>query len=219
MNILVTKPMEELQELESFLKKTSCRLIAQSFIQFELVEARFPLNYDAIFFGSKNAYRFFAQQIDLPKNVAVACIGETTRNLLEKAGVTVDFYGTHAGNPDLVAMELKQWLGDRKMLIPLSDVSNRSMSRQIPTAQCKEVIVYRTKSIATSIQEQLDWVVFTSPSNLRGFLASNEVSLTTKTIAWGKTTEKAMKSFQIHVDFVLENSSEAELIELLASKL
>lgn len=219
MNILVTKPIEELQELESFLNKISCRLIAQSLIQFELVEATFPLNYDAIFFGSKNAYRFFAQQIDLPKNVAVACIGETTRNLLEKAGVTVDFYGTHAGNPDLVAMELKQWLGDRKMLIPLSDVSNRSMSKQIPTAQCKEVIVYRTKSIATSIQEQLDWVVFTSPSNLRGFLASNEVSLTTKTIAWGKTTEKAMKSFQIHVDFVLENSSEAELIELLASKL
>lgn len=219
MNILVTKPADELQQLESFLKKKACKLIAQSFIQFELVPATFPSHYDVIFFGSKNAYRFFAQQIDLPKNVAVACIGETTRNLLEKLGVNVDFYGMNAGNPDQVAMELKQWLGDRKLLIPLSDVSNRSMSKQIPIAQCEEVVVYRTKSIATSIQEQLDWVVFTSPSNLRGFLASNKVSPTTNTIAWGKTTEKAMKSYQIRVDFVLENSSEAELVELLASKL
>ena len=116
-------------------------------------------------------------------------------------------------------MELVKWLGHRTVLIPLSDVSNRSMSKQIPTTQCKEVVVYRTKSIAKSIQEQLDWVVFTSPSNVHGFLLSNQVNPTTKTVAWGNTTAQAMREKQIRVDFVLADSSETELIDLFTSEL
>lgn len=219
MNVLITKPIAELQQLGSFLARRNCSLIAQSFIEFELVNATFTAAYDAIFFGSKNAYRFYTQQADLPKHVLVACIGETTRNVLAKAGVHVDFYGTHAGKPDEVALELVKWLGHRTVLIPLSDVSNRSMSKQIPAAQCEEVVVYRTKSIAKSIQEQLDWVVFTSPSNVHGFLLSNQVNPMTKTVAWGNTTAQAMRDKQIRVDFVLADSSETELIDLLRTEL
>ena len=57
-----------------------------------------------------------------------------------------------------------------------------------------------------------DYYVFTSPSNLEGYLALNSLPKNAKVIAWGKTTEKACFKNSITPCYTLENATEKELV-------
>ena len=214
-SVLITKELFEVPLLEKFCAKNKMDLIANSFIRFSLVQAEIPVNIEAVFFGSKRAVEFFLLQSDLPVSCKVACIGETTKNYIENLGIEVDFCGSKAGDPEFVAQELKEWLGKRKLHIALSDQSNRSMSKLLPEYQVDEFIVYQTISDPKPMPDAPDLIIFTSPSNLNGFLVENQISSRSKVIAWGKTTEKALNAVNIHPDLVLQQATESELIEIL----
>jgi len=61
----------------------------------------------------------------------------------------------------------------------------------------------------------LDFIIFTSPSNVNGFLFDNSISDYCKIIAWGKTTENHLISKGFKVNYTLNTASENELIEIL----
>lgn len=214
--LLITRPLEEVPMLEAFCAERNIRLIAESFIRFEAVKAEIPSSMETLFFGSSRAVDFFLAQSAIPANCEIACIGPATASYLEQKGYRVHFSGEKAGNPDEVAEALKVWLGNRKLYIAQSAQSNRSMAKALPAEQVHEIVVYQTITVSKTVDVPLDHLIFTSPSNLEGFLISNSISPETKITAWGKTTEKALKNKGYQPYFVLKEASEAELISILS---
>jgi uroporphyrinogen-III synthase len=214
-NVLITKKGDEVSELKNFCGENNMQLICNSFIDFEIVKAEIPKNYDWIFFGSKRAAYYFLQQAEIPKNCKVACIGAKSKLHLEKMGIAVDFFGHESGNPESVANELKNQIKTNFLLVPISNVSNHSIAAVFPKKQVSEVVVYNTKNKTRKIIEKLDFIIFTSPSNVNCFLIDNVISDYCKIIAWGKTTENHLISKGFKVNYTLNTASENELIEIL----
>jgi uroporphyrinogen-III synthase len=75
--------------------------------------------------------------------------------------------------------------------------------------------VYETIINSKIIEQQFDYIVFTSPSNVEGFLKENTISETTKVIAWGETTKRCLMEHQLEVWRTLKSASEEELIEIV----
>jgi len=214
-NVLITKTGDEVSELKKFCDENNMQLICNSFIDFEIVKAEIPKNYEWIFFGSKRAAYYFLLQAEIPKNCKVGCIGKKTKSHLEKMGIEVDFFGQESGNPEAVANELKNQIKTNSLLVPISNVSNHSIASVLPKNQVSEVVVYNTKNKTKKVSEKLDFIIFTSPSNVNGFLFDNSISDYCKIIAWGKTTENHLISKGFKVNYTLNTASENELIEIL----
>lgn len=214
--LFISKSDDQLSvELKQFCIERKIELIAHSFLRFSPVISKIPTDYDAVFFGSPRAVDFFLQQFTISESIQLACIGSGTKAYLEKRGYRVDFHGKEAGNPDEVARNLKNWLGEKTLLVARSTISNQSMAKQIPAEQLFDVMVYHTEIVPKQLAKTAEVLVFTSPSNFSGYISKNEILPTQKIIAWGKTTAEKMMQSGRTPDFTLKNSSEIELIAWL----
>ena len=196
-----------------FCSQHNIELNAKSLIAFNAVEHDDEINADVVFFSSPRSVDFFYKSLK-DKNVSLAVLGSGTARRLNELGFSADFAGSASGNPEAVAEEFLSWLGDRTVLFPLSSRSNRSISRHVPTAQLKEVVVYETVNTPEKIDVSQIYV-FTSPSNVEAFLSQNALPGDAVVIAWGKTTEKRMLEQGMRPTFVLETSSLRELEQVL----
>lgn len=213
--LFISKDRKEVEELSIFCEKENIELIAISQIKFSFVPFQIQSAFDVIFISSIRAAKFFLQQEKIRENVQIACIGSVTASKLKDIGIQVDFIGEKAGSPKDVAEDFKNWLGNRKVLIPCSDISNRSVAGILQKEQVEEVIVYRTKNDCKTVEESSVYV-FTSPSNFKSFLTCNSLSVSAKIIAWGQTTELAIKKTGYEVIHTLSNSDSKELLEFLS---
>src|SRR5690606_17745061 len=75
------------------------------------------------------------------------------------------------------------------------------------------VQVYETKINAATVEE-CDLYVFTSPSNIKGFLLNNPLP-SKPTISWGETTSKVLMQQGFEIFKELDISSIDNLIEIL----
>ena len=214
--LFISKSEDQISvELKQFCIERKIELISHSFLRFSMIDAVFPPKFDAVFFGSPRAVDFFLQQFTISDSIQLACIGSETKAHLEKLGYRVDFHGKEAGNPDEVARNLKNWLGEKTLLVARSTISNQSMAKQIPAEQLHDVVVYHTEIVPQQLEKTAEMLVFTSPSNFSGYISENEILPTQKIIAWGKTTaEKIIQSGRTP-DFTLKNATESELIAWL----
>ncbi len=199
--------------MPSYCAANELELVAQSLIRFEGIPFTVTKPYEVLFFGSIRAVHFFLAHAEIPKGVAVACIGSVTAQRIQALGIHVDFIGEKSGQPEQVAASFLGWVGQRKVLIPCSEQSNRSVAKNIPVEQCEEVVVYRTVPNGSPIPS-CDYYVFTSPSNVHAFLMCNPKP-TGKLIAWGETTRLAMESLGLTAEITLEQSTEEELLDKL----
>lgn len=200
-------------ELDQFCQQKGLRLIAVSLITFKAVPFKIEQAYDVVFFASIRAAEFFLKGTTLPPLCAIACIGQTTAEKLQAMGLTVDFIGEKAGQPEEVAEAFKAWLGTRTVIIPQSTVSKRSIASKIASEQCIEVIVYETISACKTIPECATYI-FTSPSNFESFSLCNAIPKG-KIIAWGETTKNAILKRGLEVDKTLVYSDMGELMGIL----
>ncbi len=211
--LFISKSIDELKVLPSFCAANELELVAQSLIRFEGIPFTVTQPYEVLFFGSIRAVHFFLAHAEIPKGVAVACIGSVTAQRMQALGIHVDFIGEKSGQPEQVAASFSSWVGQRKVLIPCSEQSNRSVAKNIPVEQYEEVVVYRTVPNGSPILI-CDYYVFTSPSNLHAFLMCNPKPTGTL-IAWGETTRLAMESLGLTAEITLEQSTEEELMNKL----
>ena len=211
--IFISKSLNEVAELNHFCKQNNLELIAESMIRFEAVKFKTTSSYEVIFFASIRAAEFFLKQENIPSTVSIACIGKITADKLIKLGLTVDFIGEKSGNAEKVAEAFKKWLGTRKVLIPQSSISKRSVALKIEPNQCVEVVVYQT-IVDCKIISACTTYIFTSPSNFNSFLLCNEIPKG-KIIAWGETTRKEIVKKGLQVDHTLIHSNTAELNQFL----
>ena len=210
-SIFITKKKDEISDFVIFCEKKQIQIFSHSFISFNKVTSTFKLPSQVYFFSSKNGVNFFLTQHIIETNKKIACVGESTKTHLENLGYQVDFYVENAGNPIAVAHQLKEWLGERRISFICSNIGKKTISNAINDHQKEEVVFYETKIKSRKINENFDVYVFTSPSNVKGFLNENSIPNNSITIAWGKTTEEALISNKQKVNFVLNNSTFEEL--------
>lgn len=212
-SIFISKNASELPLLSTFCVSHQFTLSAHSLITFNALSFEMDVSYDVVFFSSIHAAEFFLAQEKLPEHCQIACVGAVTAKKINALGFGVSFIGEQAGNPLHVAEMFKIWLGERRVLFPLSTVSKRTIVEQIPTAQCIEVAIYETCALPLKI-EKSDYLIFTSPSNVESYLLQNEINGNIL-IAWGTTTRNALEAKGFSVDFTLQEANEENLITYL----
>lgn len=212
--IFISKQPGEIQALQTELESQGYLIHAHSFLQFAKVEFDFETPFDVIFFGSQRAVMFYHASASIPSNVAIACVGNKTAEILQRMGYNVDFIGKQAGKVSEVAQDFKTWCGDRKVLFPISDISLKTIASVFSEEQKEEIVVYSTSVVSTLVPEA-DTYVFTSPSNVQGFIGENAVPSNATVIAWGESTAKALHASDISVSHTLSSSDRSELIRFL----
>jgi len=214
-SIYISRNEEEIPQLSSYAVQKGISVTALSQIRFEAVDNQPKSKTDVIFFSSIRAAEYFLKNQQIAAEVQVATIGISTANKLSALGIQSDFIGEKAGDPEQVANDFNAWLNGRKVLIPCSASSNRSIAAVLPKTQVEELIVYRTMSDCKPVNPHALYV-FTSPSNFKAFQECNQLPQDATVIAWGNTTLRALNSAGIDVLFTLESSTEEELITFLS---
>ena len=215
-SLFISKSADELPLLRQFCAEQHMAFHAQSLLQFEGVPFEVQHPFDIMFFSSIRAAEFFLAQSTVG-NAEIACVGQKTAQKLEALGHTPIFVGHQSGNPSQVAVDFRTYVGRRRVLIPCSDISARTIAKALPADQVEEVVVYRT--IGKSVEVPACGIyVFTSPSSVDAFLLQNEKPLG-KVIAWGDTTSARLHELGVEVSRVLKTASEEEVVEVLQGNL
>lgn len=214
--LFISKNASEVEPYRSQFKELGYEVEAHSFLSFSRVEFELTQPYDVIFFGSPRAVVFFkAGFYSIPDDVEIACVGRKTAEMLESLGYDVAFCGEKSGEPKRVAVEFKAFVGERRVLFPVSDRSLGTISGVIDDAQKEIVVVYSTE-VKGKLLGEFDVYVFTSPSNVEGFFEGNTLSEKCEVVAWGKSCEAALKSHITSSKInTLKNSSFFDLLSLL----
>lgn len=215
--IFISKHLHEINPIRSQLESLGYTLDAHSFLSFIPVEFDVDQAYDVIFFGGPRTVIFFLNQQSIPASTQIGCVGEKTAELVISLGREVAFCGSESGNPQATAQEFKKWLGKRRVFFPVSDRSLKTISKPIPSAQKEVKIAYKTE-LDNELVEDSDVYVFTSPTNVEGIFGLNKIPKAARVIAWGKSTETALISRAVPVEYCLKKSSLEELLAYLKSK-
>jgi len=213
--LFISKNLGVQDELYEWCEENQVQLTAISQISFQGTKFVLKDSFDVVFFSSERAAHYFFEGINkIESSWKYACIGQVTANKLEKYNVKCEFVGEEAGNPEKVAEQFKEWVGERKVCFPRSNVSLKSMQNVLTQDQVIDLEVYQTIPSPSVIEPQ-DIYVFTSPSNVNAFLQTNQIPEKSQRIAWGKSTEKAIIENNLRVDRTLKFSTQKELISTL----
>ena len=209
-SIFISRDSNGCGSLIEFCYQHQLDLVSQSLISFESSDFVVLYSYDVIFFSSIRSAEYFLRKEKIDDSKKIACIGQETALKLKNLGIHVDFVGQNSGNPSDVSREFKNWLGNRKVLIPHSSESLLSITESLNPDQVILVEVYRTRLQPTKVSN-CDCYVFTSPTNVRAFLHANDISSLNNVIAWGRSTEKELLLNKIPVMNVLQTGTMLEL--------
>lgn len=212
--LFISKNTSEIKALVDFLVDRNETIVNHSFLSFEPIDFEAQSQFDVIFFSSPRAVIFYKAKQDIPKDTLIACTGIKTAELLKAMGYQIDFIGEKSGDINTVAQSFKTWAGDKKVLFPISSISLKSISSVLNAEQVIELEVYKTSIQAKEI-ETCETYVFTSPSNVEGFLLKNSIPPKATVIAWGSSTETKLLEAGVPVNHTLGQSSISELINFL----
>lgn len=194
MRVLITRKLSDRSVFNEILSSKGMEVEGVPFIRIDPEPVRELPGAEWIFFSSANAARsLMEQEVDI-SNYRVGAVGRGTTHFLESKGVHVEFVG-RGGNIPRVATDFAEIAGTRTVLFPISDKSRRSIQQELDPEQVVDVVAYTTTIVPREV-DQFDAVVFTSPSNVKGFFQSNELN-GAHAIAIGKTTQEALKKLGI----------------------
>lgn len=215
-SLFISKNAEELPLLRQYCTEQRIALHAQSLLQFEGVPFAVQHPFDVVFFSSIRAAEFFYAHSPCT-HAEFACVGQKTAQKLRDLGHIPTFIGQQSGNPSQVALDFCAYVGERRVLIPCSDISARTIVKALPAGQVEEVVVYRTFAKSVDVSA-CDAYVFTSPSSVDSFLLLNDKPIG-KVIAWGDSTAARMHELGIDISWVLKTAGEEEVVEVLRGNL
>lgn len=209
-------------EFLMFCNEVSIDVTAESFIEFFPVDfvSPSPDDFDIVFFTSPRSVHFFWSRYKYSTQAEIACIGEASAKALRKIGKEVRFTGNKSGDPQNVAKQFKQFAQQKKVLFPQSNVSNRSIQRQLDRFQIIDLVVYETRTVKKSIGTRFDMYIFTSPSNVQGFFGGHkEIPSESVVVSWGKSTSHELIKQGVIPTHTLEISSFEELQKVLLASI
>ncbi|MEN9670163.1 MAG: hypothetical protein RL018_440, partial [Pseudomonadota bacterium] len=99
---------------------------------------------------------------------------------------------------------------------PIGADSLRTIQRQLNNDQVSDLVCYETRLIPSQASK-FDAYVFSSPSNVKSFLAKNTIAPGSKIISFGPSTSKALSQSGINdVIQLKEYSDEAIAMAILS---
>jgi len=213
--ILVTRELPSDSAYFPWAQQVDFGIIHRPFINFNpIVNLTIPET-DWIFFSSPKGVKLYLENYQL-KAKKIAALSTGTADQLEKRAIAQHFVGdNHKAPIDIAKDFILQVELDKTILFPLSDISKKNISTQFTTHKIIELVTYETILDVKKIEVPLDIVVFTSPSNVCGFLAKNRINESTKVIAIGKTTEKELNDFGIENVHLPLSTDEKDIVRLL----
>ncbi|MEM6328211.1 MAG: uroporphyrinogen-III synthase [Bacteroidota bacterium] len=164
----------------------------------------------------------------LPDGLGVAVVGPGTARALEAHGATATFRPSESTG-DAFAAELPVSPGDRVVLMR-SNIARRAVAERLRQrgASVVDAVAYRTvegaraSDVARALAQHPDAITFTSPSTVRGFLASvpEETRLGTEAggpvlAAIGPVTALAVRDADLVPSIVADPSTLAGLTDAL----
>jgi uroporphyrinogen-III synthase len=215
-SIFISKDPQDLSpELQQLVQKGM--LEAQSLIEFSAQPFLCPQAYDILFVASVRAADFFFTQCQT--NALIACAGlETAKKVAERYCKEVHFIAQHSDQPQIEAQQFNIWRKGRSVCFPSSQISIGTYASLIPENEKIILPVYNTHFKKSQIRAK-DIYIFSSPSNVRAFLASNTIATNAQVVAWGSSTAQELVQKQISVAKVLNGHQQADLLTWLSKVL
>jgi uroporphyrinogen-III synthase len=214
-NILITRKLRPDSLFFEWAAKSGYRIADIPFIKFEPVTGLEIPETDWIFFSSPTGAKLYLETYPL-KAKRVAALSTGTSSVLRENGIFPDFTGTAKKEPSETGTAFFSLLEKQQtVLFPLSSISKKSVSSLSDSARTIEMVTYRTTLDPKPVDLIPAAIVFTSPSNVQGFLAANNLDPQTKVITIGKTTGSELSrtvSNEIHFS---ESAEEGDIISLL----
>jgi hydroxymethylbilane synthase len=146
---------------------------------------------DWVFFSSKNAVEYFFQlEPQLPKHVKYGVMGAGSEEMLRRKGFFTDYVGVGIDTSE-VAEQFAKLTAGSTVLFPGAEYSMRSIQKGMSVeTKIIDLSVYETVLEDEVEASGADVLVFTSPSNVDAYFATNLLDPYQKVIAIGKSTGK-----------------------------
>lgn len=211
-SLFISKNWDDLsQDLINFCQQNNLKITAHSFLSFKPIDFKFP-EVEVVFFSSPRAVEFGQKCIETHHKIA--CTGEQTAKSIEKLGRKSDYVVSQTKNIEKASQDFAKWTKGRTVFFPCSNISKLSFAKNLNENQYANAIVYETIIESKQIAPK-DFLVFTSPSNVVGFLKEN-VIVSEKIIAWGESTSNELEKNGISNYVILNEPNQKELIAILS---
>lgn len=207
--VLVTREMKRSGFAKEMLLDAGVDLTEKSFIDIRPVEPA-PVDLSSfswVFFTSPNAVKHFPHYDKLATDVKWAAVGRGTYEALNVRGVDADFIGM--GTTPEVGQVFRAELGNQNALVVCGKNGLRNIQKSLPSNQFSECEVYTTTESGHQVADHFDVIAFTSPSNVRAYLAHNEWNSNSKAVSIGQSTAAALEAAGISPTISWESSEQA----------
>lgn len=195
--IFVTKTFRENDYLPTALAKLGFDVEGKSLIEFKEIKIKELPKSEWIFFSSKHAVKYFFSQKPKIEGVKFGCVGTSTSAELRANGYRADFIG-QSTDTKLVGKQFAAKVGNSKVLFPIAKDSLQSIQWQMPKKDnVINLPVYVTLKQSVEIGENIEIVVFTSPSNVQSYFEKNKWLPGQKAVAMGDATATALDKLKI----------------------
>ncbi len=214
--IFISKHLTPNDNWALFLQEEGHNITGVSCIETQTIFIQEVPTADWTFFSSAQGVKHFLDQQPITSQY-IGVMGEGTLKALQTYGHQADFIG-QSSDPVLVGQALKQHLKpNQKILFPASTISKRSIASQLTEQEIIHLPTYRTLPLPISIDQQ-DIYVFTSPSNVDGFLISQNLP-DAYYIAYGPTTGNYLRQKGVKNISTLEQVSSDLLLHTIKEKI
>ncbi len=232
--IVVTRPRGQAGELSRLLAQRGALVVVRPTIEvvlrddpqtIERLAAIAPATTDAVLVTSGNAARALAAYTTpAARGVPVFAVGSATADALRRHGfgdVRVGMVASGEGLLDYMRGTLGDRLAGMRVVSPQSSRAHDTLVSGLVASRAHVEIVtaYDTRIVRDGEPlppEPIDWVTFTSPSAVEGFLAALRLPNGARVACLGATTRDAAQASGLQVDVVPRTPSLLGLVDAIA---
>ena len=192
--IFISRESRPDSPLENFCSEHGVELVSQPCIQTEVIpDLDFPET-DWVFFSSPSGVELYFENYSLRAG-KIAALGQGTGKLVQHYGYRADYIGLADNRPSQTGKEFAQIIQENeKVLFPISTISRKSISSQLPEQNKIEIAFYETEIINQEIPGNFSVAILTSPSNVNGFMQAGNILTDCYLLCLGETTEEHIKT-------------------------
>lgn len=211
LKVFISSGENDFTFFQKSLRDNGFQVHAESLIEVKAVPFSNIPQSDWIFFNSKNAARFFFEANPQIDGVKLAAVGIATATYIRSLGFEVSFVGEEHSTKITAKLFAKK-VQTETVLFPQSKQSLQSIASCIPESQRLLLDVYETIEKDTLVSDDIDLLVFTSPSNVRAYLQKNSLE-NKRVISIGSATAFSLNGIAVSESHVARKPSELCLVE------
>ena len=231
--VLVTRPREQAGELTRLLSQRGAEVLLRPTIEVvlrddkqtvERLAAITPATTDAVLITSGNAAQALAAHTTMAaRAMPVFAVGTATADALRRHGfgdVRVGLEASAEGLLDYMRGTLGDHLAGMRFVAPQSSRAHDTLVTGLIASRSdvEIVIAYDTRSVRDGEplpSGRIDWLTFTSPSAVDGFLDALKVPAGARVACLGKTTRDGARARGLKVDVTPQTPSLVGLVDAI----